>query len=319
MGEMKIIPIKGKCFGARVKNVNVRSLDDAELESIKSAFLKFGFLVFPGQFLNDEENIRFGELFGNLEFGGLPIANQYKNEDGTYGEIIELDSQRMRTNVGNEAWHTDSTYWPISSKCAMLTAHTVPDTGGETELADTRDAYEDLSLEMKARIEHLSAFHSTQYSQANDVGDFPEQAEGTIYHGEAYLRPLVKVHPETGKKNLFIGRHAFGIPGLTRTESRSLLKELMDFVVSEPKRVYQHKWQEGDLLFWDNRALLHRACAYDYREARVMIATRVAGDKKSELAYYPEDPAAEAGRLALAQELEILRQEKRSFRDSAVA
>ena len=218
MSEMKIIPIEGKCFGARVENVNVRSLGDAELESIKAAFLKFGFLVFPGQYLNDEENIRFGELFGNLEFGGLPIANQYKNEDGTYGEIIELDSQRMRTNVGNEAWHTDSTYWPISSKCAMLTAHTVPNAGGETELADTRDAYEDLSVEMKARIEHLSAFHSTQYSQANDVGDFPEQAEGTIYHGEAYLRPLVKVHPETGKKNLFIGRHAFGIPGLTRTE-----------------------------------------------------------------------------------------------------
>jgi alpha-ketoglutarate-dependent taurine dioxygenase len=200
-----------------------------------------------------------------------------------------------------------------------LTAHTVPNAGGETELADTRDAYDDLSVEMKARIEHLSAFHSTQYSQANDVGDFPEQAEGTIYHGEAYLRPLVKVHPETGKKNLFIGRHAFGIPGLKRTESRSLLKELMDFVVSEPKRVYQHKWQEGDLLFWDNRALLHRACAYDYRQARVMIATRVAGDQESELAYYPEDPAAEAGRFALAQELKILRLEKGALRDNAVA
>ena len=201
----------------------------------------------------------------------------------------------------------------------MLTAHTVPDTGGETELADTRDAYDELSLEIKARIENLSAFHSTQYSQANDVGDFPDQSEGTIYHGEAYLRPVVKVHPETGKKNLFIGRHAFGIPGLTRTESRSLLKELIDFVVSDPKRVYQHKWQEGDLLFWDNRALLHRACAYDYRQARVMIATRVAGDEKSELAYYPEDAAAEEGRGALAQELEILRQEKGAPRDSAVA
>ena len=319
MSEMKIIPIQEKCFGARVESVDVRSLDESQLEIIKAAFLRYGFLVFPSQYLNDMENIQFGELFGSLEFGGLPIANQYKNEDGTYGDIIELDSQRMRTNVGNEAWHTDSTYWPVSSKCAMLTAHTVPDTGGETELADTRDAYEELSPKMKARIEHLSAFHSTQYSQANDVGDFPEQAEGTIYHGEAYLRPLVKVHPETGKKNLFIGRHAFGIPGLTRTESRSLLKELMNFVVSEPKRIYQHKWQEGDLLFWDNRALLHRACAYDYRQARVMIATRVAGDIRSELAYYPEDPAAEAGRLALAQELEMLRQEKRPLRGSAVA
>ena len=201
MSEMKVIPIQGKCFGARVENVNVRSLDEKELESIKAAFLKFGFLLFPGQYLNDEENIRFGELFGSLEFGGLPIANQYKNEDGTYGEIIELDSQRMRTNVGNEAWHTDSTYWPISRKCAKLSAVVVPDEGGETELADMRAGYRELDSLMKEKIENLSAYHSTQYSQANDLGDFPEQAQGGIYHGEAYLRPIVKIHPETGVKN----------------------------------------------------------------------------------------------------------------------
>ena len=318
-GLFSYTKISGKVFGAVAEGGDVRELDADSFRQLYDAFLEFGFLVIPNQHLTEAENIQFAERFGKLEFGALPLANEHKQKDGTFNQIISMDTQRMRTNVGNEAWHTDSTYWPISSKCAMLTAHTVPDTGGETELADTRDAYEDLSVEMKARIEHLSAFHSTQYSQANDVGDFPEQAEGTIYHGEAYLRPLVKVHPETGKKNLFIGRHAFGIPGLTRTESRSLLKELMDFVVSEPKRVYQHKWQEGDLLFWDNRALLHRACAYDYRQARVMIATRVAGDKESELAYYPEDPAAEAGRFALAQELEILRQEKGALRDRAIA
>jgi alpha-ketoglutarate-dependent taurine dioxygenase len=264
--------------------------------------------VFPDQFLSERENIAFGERFGELEFGGAPMANQKRLKEGTYGEIIDLQAQMMRTNVGNEAWHTDSTYKPHSSKCAMLSAVILPDEGGETQLADARAAYAALDQVTRDRIEGLSAYHSTQYSQANDLGDFPEQDENSIYHGEAYLRPLVKTHSETGVKNLFIGRHAFGIPGLPREESQVLLKSLVEFLVSDETRVYTHHWQVGDTLLWDNRAILHRARPYDYSKARVLTGTRVAGDE-SELAYYPSDPAAEAGRVALAAELELLREE----------
>ncbi len=309
MSDMSIVPIENKVFGAVVTGVRLNALSNSEFESIHSAFLKYGFLVFPGQFLSDAENVAFGERFGKLEFGALPMANQEKREDGTYGDIYSIETQRMRTNVGNEAWHTDSTYWPVSSKCAMLSAVTVPDEGGETELADMRAGYVALDPDTRDRIEHLSAYHSTQYSQANDVGDFPPTREGTIYHGEAYLRPLVKTHPETGVKNLFVGRHAFGIPGIAREDSRDLLKSLVDFVVSEPTRVYLHKWQAGDTMIWDNRALLHRARPYDYSQPRVLTGTRIAGDPASELAYYPSDPAAEAGRAALQQELALLREE----------
>ena len=307
---MIIKPLEGKSFGARVEGVDLRVLDAGQFEAIKKAFLSHAFLIFPEQFLADRENVAFAERFGALEFGGVPIANQNRNEDGTFGDIIELDNQRMQTNLGNEAWHTDSSYQPISSKCAMLSAHTVPEHGGETELADTRAAYDELSDAMKARIEGLSAYHSTQYSQANDLGDFREQKAGTIYHGEAYLRPVVKEHPETGRKSLFLGRHAFGIPGLPRKQSKALLKELLDFATSEPTRVYTHSWRKGDLLLWDNRALLHRACAYDYSKPRVMIATRVAGDPASELSYYPSDNAANAGRAALARELALIKKER---------
>jgi alpha-ketoglutarate-dependent taurine dioxygenase len=309
MTEITITPIEDKVFGAVIHGVKLPSLTEEEFAEIHAAFLKYGFLVFPDQHLTEEENIAFGERFGKLEFGGLPIANQKKNEDGSFGEIIDLQKRAMRTNVGNEAWHTDSTYWPLSSKCALLSAVAVPDEGGGTELADTRAAYAALDQEMKDRIEHLSAFHSTQYSQANDIGDFPEQRENTIYHGEAYLRPLVKTHPETGVKNLFIGRHAFGIPGLSREESRSLIKQLMDFTVSDKSWTYTHEWTVGDTLLWDNRALLHRARPYDYTKPRVMTATRIAGDPESELAYYPEDPEAQAGRDALNAELAELRKE----------
>ena len=215
----------------------------------------------------------------------------------------------MRTNVGNEAWHTDSTYKPLSSKCAMLSAVTVPKKGGETALADQRAAYEALDQATQDRIANLSAYHSTEFSQANDLGDFPPRETDSIYHGEAYLRPMVKMHPETGRPNLFVGRHAFGIPGLERSESRALLKQLIDFVVSDESRVYTHPWTEGDTLLWDNRYVLHRAMPYDYTEPRVLIGTRIAGDPETELAYYPSDPAAQAGREALDTELSILRNE----------
>ena len=309
MSQLAIAPIGRHGFGATISNVELRHVNSIEFAAIHAAFLKYGFLVFHEQFLSAEENVVFGQRFGELEFGGYPMANQEQHEDGTYGDVYDIESQRMRTNIGNEAWHTDSTYWPVSSKCAMLSAVTVPDEGGETELADMRAGYAALDQATKNRIEHLSAYHSTQYSQAKDLGDFPRQKTGTIYHGEAYLRPLVKTHPETGRRNLFIGRHAFGIPGLSREESRILLQDLVDFVVSDSTRVYTHTWRPGDTLIWDNRALLHRARPYDYRQPRVLIGTRVAGDPATELAYWPTDPRAEDGRRALAAELAYLHQE----------
>ena len=314
---MRITPIAGKGFGATVTDVALDSLTDDAFAGIRAAFLRHGFLLFPGQFLSDEENAVFGRRFGELEFAAAPMSNQERQPGGGFGRIYAISTQRMRTNVGNEAWHTDSTYKPISSKCAMLSAVTVPDVGGETELADMRTGYAALDEQTKARIETLSAYHSTQYSQANDVGDFPAQDENSIYHGEAYLRPLVKVHPETGVKNLFVGRHAFGIPGLSRDQSRRLLKFLVEFVVSDPSRVYSHKWCPGDTLFWDNRALLHRAKPYDYANARVLIGTRVAGDPETELAYFPTDPQAQAGREALKTELSLLRSEVENRRYAA--
>ena len=314
---MNITPVKKKPFGAVVTDIELSALNDETFSLIQAALLKYGFLLFPTQFLSDQENIEFGQRFGELEFGASPMSNQEKLAEGHYEKIFSIESQRMRTNVGNETWHTDSTYKPISSKCAMRSAVTVPTEGGETELADMRAGYAALDQAMRDHIENLSAYHSTQYSQANDLGDFPPQDSNGIYHGEAYLRPLVKVHPETGIKNLFVGRHAFGIPGLTRIESRQLLKELLEFVVSEPSRVFSHKWQPGDTLLWDNRALLHRARSYDYGSARVLTGTRIAGDPKTELAYYPSDPEAQAGRDALIAELDILREETKVRRYGA--
>ncbi len=313
MSDITIAPMADKAFGATATGVDLKNLSDDEFSELHAAFLEHGFLLFPDQHLNEEDSIALGERFGDLEFGGAPMANQKKHEDGSFGKIYDLQSQLMRTNVGNEAWHTDSTYKPIASKVAMLSAVVVPDEGGQTELADLQSGYETLDDATKDLVSGLSAFHSTNFSQANDLGDFPDTngdgLYGEVYHGEAYLRPMVKIHPETGKPNLFVGRHAFGIPGLSREESRKLIRSLIEHVVGDDSRVYSHNWVVGDTLMWDNRRALHRARPYDYSKPRFLIGTRVAGDPASELAYYPEDPEAEAGRKALIEELEFLREE----------
>lgn len=309
MSALAITPVAGKPFGAVVTGVRFASLADGQFASIHAAFLDYGFLVFPGQFLTEKENAAFGRRFGTLEFGGMPLANSKRVAEGRFEGTFDLESQAMRIAIGNEAWHTDSTYKPISSKCAMLSAVTVPDAGGETELADCRAAYAALDAGSKQRIADLAAYHAYEYAQANDLGDFPATGPNLFFKGDAYLRPLVKVHPETGVPSIFVARHAFGIPGLSRAESRALLRSLTDFIVADPSRVYTHRWQAGDLLLWDNRCLLHRARPYDYARPRALIGTRVAGEPASELAYYPQDPQAEAGRQALNAELARLRTE----------
>ena len=121
------------------------------------------------------------------------------------------------------------------------------------------------------------------YSQAK-IGHDVEPGAGYGFHLKPPpLRPLVKVHPETGRKSLFIGRHAYGVPGLDEAESERLLTDLLIFACQAP-RTYLHNWQAGDIVVWDNRCVLHRARPYDYSAARVMRHTRIAGDPKTEMA-----------------------------------
>jgi alpha-ketoglutarate-dependent taurine dioxygenase len=183
-------------------------------------------------------------------------------------------------------WHCDSTYMPVQAKGAVFTAHVVPDEGGETGWADMRAAYDALDSATQARIAQLSAYHSLRYSQGK-LGH--EHKPGSAYSGygmtvdEPPLRPLVKVHPETGRRCLMVGRHAFGIPGLAPDESERLLDDLADFAC-QPPRVHHHAWTPGDAVVWDNRCLMHRACPWDMTKPRVMYHSRIAGDPVSEFA-----------------------------------
>ncbi len=180
---------------------------------------------------------------------------------------------------GNMGWHCDSTYMPVQAKGAVFTCHVAPDEGGETGWADMRAAYDALDDGVKSRIADMKAYHSLRYSQGKvGLGDYKGYG---MDQETPPLRPLVKVHPETHRRCLMVGRHAYGVPGLDPAESERLLQELADFAV-QPPRVHHHEWTAGDAVVWDNRALMHRACPWDMTKPRVMYHSRIAGDPVSE-------------------------------------
>ena len=281
-------------FGAVVRGLALPELDDETFREIYGLWLEHALLIFPGQHLNHAEQVAFARRFGDLEFDLAPLSNvrsdgSLRSEDGDDGVVHILK--------GNMGWHADSTYMPIQAKGAVFTAHQVPSEGGETGWADMCAAYDALDDGLRERIRGLSAFHSLVHSQAK-LGHGPEATKtptkpnasgGDEYSGYGFeghsppLRPLVKVHPETGRSTLAVGRHAYGIPGLDPAESEQLLADLVE-TACQPPRTYHHDWAPGDAVVWDNRCLLHRARPWDMSEPRVMYHSRIAGEEASEFA-----------------------------------
>lgn len=281
--SLEIEPLEDVTFGAMVRGIELRSLDDETWQSLRQAWLEHALLIFPGQFLTREEQDAFARRFGDLEFKATPISNMT-----AAGEVFsDPADDRVKSLRGNEGWHHDSTYMPVQAKGAVFSAEIIPSHGAATGFADMRAAYESLDEATKDRLAGLSAYHSLYYSQgragymprANDDGGYNQYG----YHGgEPSLRPLVKIHPDTGRPNLLIGRHAYGIVGMDPDESEKLLDELNEWAC-QPPRVYHHEWTVGDAIVWDNRRLMHRATPFDMTEPRRMWHTRIAGERATEL------------------------------------
>ena len=279
-------------FGAVVRGLALVDLDDETFREIYGLWLEHALLIFPDQHLKHAEQVAFARRFGDLEFDLAPLSNV--RSDGSLRPENEDDAM-VHILKGNMGWHADSTYMPIQAKGAVFTAHQVPTAGGETGWADMRAAYDALDEGLRERIRGLSAFHSLVHSQAKlghvprEGSTKPDSAAGDDYSGYGFeghappLRPLVKVHPETGRPTLAVGRHAYGIPGLDPAESEQLLADLVE-AGCQPPRVHHHSWAPGDAVVWDNRCLLHRGRPWDMSEPRVMYHSRIAGEEASEFA-----------------------------------
>ena len=277
-----IEPLDGTTFGAVVHGIKVMELDEPAFRALYDAWLEHALLIFPAQFLTHSEQIAFAKRFGPLEFEMTALSNV--KADGTLRREADNDDM-MKVLKGNMGWHHDSTYMPVQAKGAVFSAEMVPTVGGKTGFADMRAAYDALDAEMKKRLEPLAAYHSLHYSQSK-LGHDARSADGEysgygFHSGPVPLRPLVKAHPETGRKSLLAGRHAHNIPGLDAAESERLLEQLTAFAC-QPPRIYHHDWKPGDAVVWDNRCLMHRATPWDMTQPRVMWHSRIAGDPRSE-------------------------------------
>ena len=271
-------------FGAELLGADLREPPTADLvEIVRNAMAEYAVLAIRGQMITDEEQIRFTRAFGPLEtLPSLGMGRQRptrlppemydaSNLDEN-NEIAGPDSVRAKFNKGNELFHSDSSYNDLPTSWSLLRGHIIPPEGGNTEFLDARAAYAALPEDMKARIENLvvehSIWHSRRRGGLTEVTKEMEEAMPPVQH------PLVRIS-ENGRKALYIGGHASHVVGWPLEEGRKLLEELYQFAI-QPRFVYSHRWQVGDLLIWDNRCTMHRGTPFPYFEyKRDMRATRL--------------------------------------------
>jgi alpha-ketoglutarate-dependent 2,4-dichlorophenoxyacetate dioxygenase len=270
-------------FAARVDGADIRCpLDEETWTAIRAAFEEHSVLVFRGQPVDDEGQIAFSRRFGDLEItrsmnpaAGTPFARQ-SNLDIKTGEVIPPDDRRMVYQLANMLWHTDSSFKAVPSLCSLLSGRIVPPEGGATEFASGRCAYPSLPEALKRRVETAVVVHDFAWSRDQVRPGFFSAEERAVY--PPVRHPLVRSNPANGRRSLFLGAHASHLEGLPLDEGRALLRTLLDHV-TQPEFCYRHEWQEGDLVVWDNRCVLHRATPYDTtRHKRLMQRTTVSGD-----------------------------------------
>jgi alpha-ketoglutarate-dependent taurine dioxygenase len=274
-GKGAILPLSGG-FGAECIGFDLRRpLEPADRRRVADAFLEHHLLVVRDQALSKEQLRDFAGMFGEVE------GNIFRKPDGS---VLEDVHQISNLNAGgvptedsylksNYHWHTDKSYLAVPALLTMLQALELPPEGGDTQFADMTRAYEALPEATKREIAGLRAVHSFEYMRAS-TGDRP-LTEAERAATPPVVHPLVRTHPETGRKSLYVGMYCAAIVGMGEAEGRALIDRLQAHA-TDPRFVYVHRWQQRDLVLWDNRCLLHRAMAnYDARKHRRVLQRAV--------------------------------------------
>ena len=278
-----VTPVQGD-FVARVTGLDLSNqLDEGDFGQVRDAFHRYAVVIFPEQALTDDEQIAFSERFGPLEVSlrkdrqrriDNPRISDISNVDEK-DRVFDPDDERAIYNAGNRLWHSDSSFKRVPAMASLLSGREVPPEGGETEYADLRGAWDALPADRQRGLPSLVAEHSFVYSRGLIGYDQFTDAERAAV--PPVPQAVVRTHPATGRKSLYLGSHASHILCRPVDEGRALLGELLEFA-TQPQFVYRHVWRQHDLVMWDNRCVLHRGRPWDERRyRRVMHRTTVAG------------------------------------------
>ena len=276
--------------GAEITGIDLRQPVPPEtFAQVEAALNKHAVLIFPTQPITDGQQIAFSQRFGPLETSPDYAGSQKtrlrnrKIEDVSNldpeGRVMSADDKRLLFNRGNQLWHTDSSFKYVPARCSLLSAREIPPTGGETEFADLRAAYDALSEAMKRKLDGLVAEHSILHSRAKiGFGEFDMDVQREL---PPVPQLVVRTHPGSGRKSLYLASHASHIIGWPVDKGRRLIAELMAFA-TEPQFVHLHRWHVGDLVIWDDRCTMHRGREYDdTRHRRDMHRTTVSDEINS--------------------------------------
>jgi len=261
-----------------------RPLSREQVVSIEAGLDRYAILVFRNQRLTDEQQLAFSRNFGDLEFtrgtgisrpGELRLDPAFADVSNLDKDNIPLarDNRRRLYSLGNRLWHSDSSFKAVPATYSLLSGRIVVDKGGETEFADMRAAYDALDNATKQQIEHLICEHSLQYSREQLGFDLSPEERATM---QPVRQRLVRTHPVTGRKSLYLASHIGTIIGWPMPEARAFIRDLIEHA-TQPQFVYTHKWRPWDLVMWDNRQTMHRVRRYDETKVRDMRRTTVAG------------------------------------------
>jgi alpha-ketoglutarate-dependent 2,4-dichlorophenoxyacetate dioxygenase len=246
-------------------------------------------LVFHGQHFDDETQLAFSRNFGPLEEanGDLnwgkarriasPLVNDISNLDND-SQVLARDSRKRLFSLGNRLWHSDSSFKEVPAKFSLLSARSILSAGGNTEFADMRAAYDTLDDETRAEIADLVCEHSQMYSRS--LIGFSDFTDEDRIRFKPVLQRLVRTHPSTGRKSLYLASHAGAIVGWPVPEARALLRDLIEHA-TQRQFVYAHQWAQWDLVMWDNRATMQRARPFDPKEVRDMHRTTVGCERST--------------------------------------
>ena len=274
-------------FVGEVSGLDVAApLTADEVAAVEAGMHRHAVLVFRDQKLTDEQQMGFSRNFGTLEDarGGnitrpedrrLRVGMNDVSNLGRDGQPLDRDSRQRLFNLGNMLWHSDSSFRAVPAKYSLLSARVVNPSGGNTEFADMRSAYDALDPATKALVEDLVCEHSLMYSRGSlGLSDYTEDERRMF---APVRQRLVRTHPATGRKSLYLSSHAGAIEGMPVAEARILLRDLTEHA-TQPAFVYVHRWRPWDLVVWDNRRTMHRVRRYDEAQPRDMRRTTVAGD-----------------------------------------